>query len=75
MMDIAPPSSTDDKLQLYLAADVEDMKDRLIWWYERRAMFPQLSRMARNYLSIPGESFFFLCLPWVLKPVSHSHNC
>ena len=59
MMDIAPPSSTDDKLQRYLAADVEDVKDGLIWWYERCAMFPRLSWMARNYLSIPGESFLF----------------
>ena len=58
-MDIAPPSSTDDELQHYLAADVEDVKDGLIWWYERCAMFPRLSQMACNYLSIPGESFFF----------------
>jgi len=74
-MDIAPPSSMDDELQRYLAADVEDVTDGLIWWYERRAMFPRLSHMARNYLSIPGEFFFFLRLPWVLKPVSHSHDC
>jgi len=74
-MDIAPPSSMDDKLQRYLAADVEDVMDGLIWWYERRAIFPQLSCMARNYPSIPSEFFFFLHLPWVLKPVSHSHNC
>jgi hypothetical protein len=45
-----------------LATDVDDVKDGLAWWYERRAMFPCLSRMARDYLSIPGEfsSFFYL---------------
>jgi len=45
-MDIAPPSSMDDELQCYLAVDVEDVTDGLIWWYKRHAMFPQLSHMA-----------------------------
>ena len=44
-----------DKLQHYLASDVEDVTDALKWWYERCGSFPCLSRMARNYLSIPGE--------------------
>ena len=63
MMDVAPPSTTDDELQHYLAADVEDVKDGLLWWHERRAIFPQLSCMARDYLSIPGEPFFFRVYP------------
>lgn len=56
-MDIAPtPSNTSsDELQHYLATDIEDVKDPLMWWYEKRATFPCLSRMARDYLSIPGE--------------------
>jgi hypothetical protein len=33
---------------------VEDVKDGLMWWYEKRVAFPRLSRMARDYLSIPG---------------------
>jgi len=49
MTDIAPPLSTDDELQHYLVADVEDVKDGLIWWYKRRPMFPWLSCMAHNY--------------------------
>ena len=48
-----------NRVDCNIAADVEDVTDGLIWWYERHAMFPQLSRMARNYLSIPGEFFFF----------------
>ena len=59
MMNIAPPSSMDDELQHYLAADIEDVTDGLIWWYERHAIFPWLSCMAWNYLSIPGKFFFF----------------
>ncbi len=58
-MDATPTSSSNDELQRYLAADIEDVKDGLMWWYERRAVFPRLSRMARAYLSIPGEYLVF----------------
>jgi hypothetical protein len=44
-----------NKLDCYLATDVEDVKDGLMWWYERHATFPCLSYMAQNYLSIPGK--------------------
>jgi hypothetical protein len=26
-----------------------------MWWVERQAIYPRLSRMARDYLSIPGK--------------------
>jgi hypothetical protein len=25
-----------------------------MWWFEKRYLYPQLSRMALDYLSIPG---------------------
>lgn len=54
--DLAPAlSDLLDELDRYLATDVEDVRDALMWWYERRATFPRLSRMARDYLSIPGN--------------------
>jgi len=63
LLNTAPTSSYEcDELECYLATDVEDVKDGLAWWYERHAMFPHLSCMAQDYLSIPGEfikSFFF----------------
>jgi hAT family C-terminal dimerisation region len=31
-----------------------------MWWHERRATFPTLSRMARDYLSIPGKLVIFI---------------
>jgi hypothetical protein len=34
LMDVAPTPSSDDELQRYLALDVEDVKDMLMWWYE-----------------------------------------
>jgi len=46
-----------DELDHYLATDVEDVRDGLMWWYERRATFPRLSRMAHDYLSIPGKNY------------------
>ena len=60
-------SSADDELQCYLATDVEDVKDGLMWWYERCMMFPHLSHMAHDYLSIPGEHLVFLLLSEVLS--------
>jgi len=56
ILSIAPTSlHTLDKLQHYLASDIEDMMDALKWWYEGRGLFPYLSRMAHDYLSIPSE--------------------
>ena len=72
--DLAPASSgLHDELDRYLAMDVEDVKDGLLWWFERQTTFPQLSRMVRDYLSIPGtfsdRSISHLLIPFL------SHNC
>ena len=45
-----------DELDAYLAGDIEDVTDALEWWIENRARLPRLSRMAIDYLSIPGKS-------------------
>jgi hypothetical protein len=78
LMDDTPTSSSEDELQRYLSTDVEDVKDALMWWTERRAMFPRLSRMACDYLAIPGEYLISSCLSgaeWQLaNAMSHSHN-
>ncbi|EMD32854.1 hypothetical protein CERSUDRAFT_160869 [Gelatoporia subvermispora B] len=47
---------TRDELDRYLAADCESTSDTLRWWQERRHIYPRLSRMAMNYLSIPPTS-------------------
>ena len=74
-MNAAPPPSSLDELQRYLIADIEDVTDALMWWHERRKVFPRLSRMACDYLSIPGEYSFFCHLSLVLRHFSHSDNC
>jgi hAT family C-terminal dimerisation region len=59
LMDDTPTCSSDDELQHYLATDVEDVKDALMWWHERCTSYPRLSRMARDYLAIPGKFLAF----------------
>jgi hypothetical protein len=40
LMDTSPTSSDDDdKLQWYLTTDVKDVKDGLMWWYDKHAIF------------------------------------
>jgi hypothetical protein len=46
-----------DELDRYLNTDPEAVGDVLMWWHERRAMYPHLSRMALDYLTIPGVLF------------------
>ena len=47
-----------DEIDCYLATDTEEVGNPLLWWWERRSMYPCLSRMALDYLSIPGMLFF-----------------
>ena len=46
-----------DELDRYLNTDPEAVGDVLMWWHKRRAMYPYLSRMALDYLTIPGVFF------------------
>lgn len=62
---LAPPKPSDlrDELDRYLSTDPESVDNVLLWWHGKRATFPTLSRMALDYLSIPGvlTSFESLC--------------
>ena len=44
-----------DELDEYLAQPVEHVADALMWWRNKRHVFPKLSKMAADYLSIPGK--------------------
>jgi hypothetical protein len=54
-------SSSDEEemiseLDRYLQTKVvKDVEAPLAWWYENRGSYPRLWRMARDYLTIPGE--------------------
>jgi hypothetical protein len=47
-----------DEFETYLSERcvVPANDDALEWWYNHREDYPQLSRMAMDYLSIPGTS-------------------
>lgn len=55
---LAAPKPTElrDELARYLSTDPEQVKDVLLWWHEsnRASIYPHLSRMALDYLTIPG---------------------
>ncbi|KAJ8515393.1 hypothetical protein ONZ45_g7180 [Pleurotus djamor] len=45
-----------DELERYLSTDPEMTTNVIQWWVERRSMYPRLSRMAIDYLTIPATS-------------------
>ena len=50
-----------DELEKFLSTDRElNVQDGLLWWHERKHIYPRLSRMAMDYLSIPGNIFLFI---------------
>ena len=49
------PKLMHDELDAYLATNIKDIMDALEWWIKNHATFPSLSRMAIDYLSIPGK--------------------
>ena len=59
---LAPLQSTAlfDELALYLSTELVDTQSPLKWWHEKQLTYPRLSRMALDYLSIPGTSSIFV---------------
>jgi len=56
------------EIQEYLSLPVKNVKDPLKWWTDNKYMYPNLHRMALNYLSIPGKSslLFYMKLTLIL---------
>ena len=49
------------ELDHYLkSGQIKDVKDPLQWWFDNRGSYPRLSRMARDFLTIPGEFLYFV---------------
>ena len=46
-----------NELDEYLSQPIERVRDPLIWWWDHRQTYPQLSAMAFGFLSAPGMSF------------------
>lgn len=51
-----------DELDRYLATECDRNApdDALLWWWEHRHVYPRLSRMAADYLTIPGKCYLVI---------------
>jgi len=55
---LRPPKAAThrDELAMYLSTKCKlHVKDGLLWWHEWKHIYPHLSRMAMDYLCIPGN--------------------
>ena len=48
------------EIQAYLTLPVENVKDPLKWWRANKHIYPNLHRMAQDYISIPGKSSHYI---------------
>jgi hypothetical protein len=55
-----------DEITLYLSSELVNVTDAIKWWREKQGTYPQLSRMALDYLTIPGMYLFFSFVPILL---------
>jgi hypothetical protein len=44
------------ELDDYFRSPIENVANPLKWWFDKRRTYPNLSRMARDFLSVPGKS-------------------
>jgi hypothetical protein len=49
-----------DELDKYLSQAIEKVWDPIAWWWDHQKVYPRLSAMTVDYLSIPGKFLFYL---------------
>ena len=56
-----PQAARQSEIDRYLATDPDTkvVTDPLLWWFEHKHVYPRLSCMARDYISIPGKLFYY----------------
>ena len=47
-----------NELDDYLSQGIEKVSNPISWWWDHRNVYPKLSAMAFDFLSVPGK---FLC--------------
>jgi len=63
-----------DEFESYLSTNRDlQVDDGLVWWHERKHIYPRLYRMAMDYLSIPGKLPRLLFLMYILANTYCSH--
>ena len=50
----SPLKQLDNEVSRYLQAPRESPDNVLLWWIEHCKVYPRLSRMALDYLTLPG---------------------
>ncbi|KIL63554.1 hypothetical protein M378DRAFT_53484, partial [Amanita muscaria Koide BX008] len=45
-----------NELDDYLSQAIEKVSDPIAWWWDHRKVYPKLSAMAFDYLSVPATS-------------------
>lgn len=54
--------SKQDELETYLSAESDpSADDPILWWQQHTKTYPCLSRMAIDFLTIPGMYSFYFC--------------
>ena len=49
-----------DELERYLSSGrIKGVTDPIKWWHENQGSYPRLSRMAKDFLTIPGKDYIF----------------
>jgi hypothetical protein len=44
-----------NELDDYLSQAIEKVSDPIAWWWDHQKVYPKLSAMAFDYLSVPGK--------------------
>jgi len=64
-----------DEVTQYLETRTEDVSNAIEWWLAQRLIYPRLSRMAIDYLMIPGKVFFNILHTVHRADDLYSHIC
>lgn len=65
-----------NELDDYLSQAIEKVTDPIKWWWDHRKVFPKLSAMAFDFLSVPGMLYFmFLLFKILLIMFISNFNC
>jgi hypothetical protein len=56
------------ELDEYLSQPIEKVRDPMKWWWDHRHVYPKLSSMALDYLSVPGKKHLINVLTLLMLP-------
>ena len=63
------------ELNDYLSLPIEKVHDPIGWWWDHKAMYPKLSHMAFDYLSVSDMCIRIIKDNYADKPNSNINSC